>query len=251
MKALNRLVAVAAFAALGSASAGAVEVRQVVEIKAAPADVWAKVGGWCAIKDWHPAIAACDASKTGYRTLTLKDGGKIVEKLTKTGKNSYSYAIMEGPLPVKNYTAFFAAKPDSLGTTDLTWIAKFDAKGKSDTEAAAVITGIFEAGLKNIKDNVNFDAKPAAAVAAATVAARDEARLKAREARAKKLEALKLKALEEAAKAKEEFAKLREQLLEKAKAAATAARAEYEKAKAAYEKAVTAPASAPADPAKK
>lgn len=252
MKALNMLAAVVAFAATGSASAGAVEVRQVMEIKAAPADVWTKVGGWCAIKDWHPAVAGCDASKQGYRTLTLKDGAKIVEKLTKTGKNSYSYAIIESPLPVKNYSATFTAKADSLGSTDLTWIAKFDAKGKTEQEAAAVITGIFEAGLKNIKDNVKFDAKPATGVAAAppasaAAAAADDARLKAREARAKKLEELKLKALEKIAKAKEEFAKLREQLLEKAKVAASAARAEYEKAKAAYEKAVTVPTA----PAKK
>ena len=46
--------------------------------------------------------------------LTLKDGGKILEKLTKTGKNSYSYEIIESPLPVKNYAATLTAKQLAL-----------------------------------------------------------------------------------------------------------------------------------------
>ena len=51
-------------------------------------DLWAKVGGWCAIKEWHPAVAECEETKEGddtFRTLTLKDGGKIKEKLVDTG----------------------------------------------------------------------------------------------------------------------------------------------------------------------
>lgn len=227
-------------ATVWAATASAVEVRQVAEIKAAPAAVWDKVGGWCAIKDWHPAIAACDAGKKGFRTLTLKDGGKVVEKQTKTGPNSYSYDIIDSPLPVKNYSATLTAKRDSLGQTDLTWSAKFEpAKGKTEAEAVAAINGIFAAGLKNIKETVKFDAVTGASaaapapVAAATPASKDEARMKARAERQKRIDAAKLAALEKAAKVKAEFAKLRAELAEKAKAAAEAAKAEYEKAKAA------------------
>lgn len=238
MKVIKVLAALASFSAFGIQGAGAVEVRQVAEIKASPAAVWAKIGEWCAIKDWHPAIASCEPGKRGFRTLTLKDGGKILEKITKTGKNTYSYDIIESPLPVKNYKATLTAKADSLGSTDLTWSAKFDAaKGKTDAEAAAVINGIFEAGLNNVKSTVKFDAPPAKAPATtaaaagaekavSAAAARDEARLKAREERRKKLEAAKLAALEKYAKAKAAVA-------EKAKAAAEAAKAAYEKAKAA------------------
>jgi hypothetical protein len=238
MKFLKVLGALTGFAVIGATAVAAAEVRQVAEIKAAPAAVWAKIGGWCAIKDWHPAIAACDAGKKGFRTLTLKDGGKIVEKLTKTGKNSYSYDIIESPLPVKNYSATLAAKADSLGTTDLTWTAKFEpAKGKTEADATAVIKGIFEAGLKNIKDNVKMDAPAAAAaapaaagtaVAAATAAVTDKeaAKIKAREERRQKFEAAKLAAMEK-------YAKFKAAAAEKAKAAADAAKAAYEKAKTA------------------
>ena len=238
MRILNVVVTGIALSTIIATSVLAAEVRQVAEIKAAPAAVWAKVGEWCSIKDWHPAIAGCDAGKKGFRVLTLKDGGKIVEKLTKTGKYSYSYDIIEGPLPVKNYSATLQAKPDSLGTTDLTWTTKFEPKGKTEAEAVAVIKGIFEAGLKNIKDNVKFDAPaagaaPAAAGAAATAAGAAAAVTDKAAERQKKIEAAKLYALEKVAKAKEEFAKARAVLAEKAKAAADAAKAAYEKAKAA------------------
>jgi hypothetical protein len=247
MKVVRVLIASMAVMTTGTVAAQAVDVRQVTELKASPAAVWAKVGEWCAIKTWHPAIANCDASKKGFRTLTLKDGGKIVEKLTKTGPNSYSYDIVEGPLPVKNYKATFAAKADSLGSTDLTWTAKFDAKGKSEADASAVINGIFEAGLKNIKDTMKFDAPstaaPAAAAAAAVgaaattavvaptpaiaaAAAKDEAKLKAREERRKRFAAAKLVALEK-------YAKFKAAVAEKARATSEAAKAAYEKAKAA------------------
>ena len=247
MKIFKMVAATAAFAALTAEPASAVEVRQVAEIKAAPAAVWAKVGEWCAIKDWHPAIASCEAGKKGFRTLTLKDGGKILEKLTKSGKNSYSYEIVESPLPVKNYKATFTAKADSLGTTDLTWVATFDpAKGKTEADAAAAINGVFTAGLKNIKDNVKFDAAAAPAAAApaagaagaaapvAAAAARDEAKLKVREERHKRLEAAKLVAMEK-------YAAVKAVIAEKAKAAADAAKAAYEKAKAAMSKAMEPP----------
>ncbi len=249
MKVIQILAGCVAISAVAAGSAQALDLRQTAEVKAAPGAVWAKIGDWCAIKDWHPAIASCEAAKKGFRTLTLKDGGKIVEKLTKTGKYSYSYEIVESPLPVRNYKATLTAKPDSLGSTDVAWVATFDAaKGKTDADATAAIAGIFEAGLKSIKETVKYDAVAANAApavgAAATAgaaatgtaaavpdavtaaAARDQAKLKAREDRRKRLEAAKVTAMEK-------YAKLKATIAEKAKSAADSAKAAYEKAKAA------------------
>jgi hypothetical protein len=118
--------------------------------------LWAKIGGWCAIADWHPAIAKCESSKDGdveFRTLTLKSGGVIKEKLLETGTASYKYEIIESPLPVKNYTAMFSVTPDddNLDEINVLWSATFDANGKEDKEARGVIDGIFKAGMESIK----------------------------------------------------------------------------------------------------
>jgi Polyketide cyclase / dehydrase and lipid transport len=236
MKALKITAAAFGMATVMMASAAhAVEVREVVEIKAAPATVWAKIGDWCAIKAWHPAIANCEASKKGgsnFRTLTLKDGGKIVEKMTKTSKTSYSYDIIDGPLPVKNYSATLAAKADSLGSTDLVWTANFQPKGKTDAEAAAVIKGIFVDGLKSVKE-MKFDsmadkaAGAAATVTAAAGAAAASVAAKAKDAVAAVKDAATPAATKDAAKdvskdaaakTKEDAAKAKEEARAKAKA---------------------------------
>lgn len=118
--------------------------------------LWKKFGGWCSIKDWHPAIANCEQSKEGdaqFRTLTLKDGGTIKERLVEQKDFFYKYVIVESPLPVKNYEAQFALTPDDDDEDEINfaWSAVFDAEGKPDKEARGTIDGIFKTGLDNIK----------------------------------------------------------------------------------------------------
>lgn len=145
------LMSSAAFAAAG------LSVREVAKVKASDADVWAKFGAFCAIKDWHPAVANCEESSEGdakFRTLTLKDGGKIKEKLTGSSATGYTYQIIESPLPVKDYFASFSAKPDAdePGTSIVVWSSNFVANGKPDTEAKGVIAGIFKSGLEALAE---------------------------------------------------------------------------------------------------
>ena len=166
MKTIIKVLAVGAtLAALcGTAEAGSVAVGKKLEIDvgadkmtAEQARLWKKYGGWCAIAEWHPAIAKCEESKEGdtqFRTLTLKDGGgKINEKLLENVAGRYKYEIIESPLPVKNYQAQFALTPDDddIDEVIFAWSATFDPEGKTDKEARAVIDGIFTAGLDSIK----------------------------------------------------------------------------------------------------
>ena len=145
------------------AFAASLAVGKKLELKVDPqkmneerAALWQKFGGWCAIKDWHPAIANCEESTEGdakIRVLTLKDGGKIKEKLLDEQPNFYRYEILESPLPVKNYQAQFALTPDDDDEDEINfaWSAVFDANAASDKEAHDMIEGIFKAGLDNIK----------------------------------------------------------------------------------------------------
>jgi len=46
--------------------------------------VWAMIGGFNALPDWHPAVAKSETAKEGdatVRTLSLAGGGTIVERL--------------------------------------------------------------------------------------------------------------------------------------------------------------------------
>ncbi len=166
MKHSTILIVAAVAAALGAtaAFAGSVVVGKKLEVNVDPkkmaeekAALWGKFGGWCAIAEWHPALAGCVESKEGdkaFRTLTLKDGAKIKELLLDKNDFGYKYQITESPLPVKNYTAQFSLTPDDDDEDEVnfSWSATFDpADGKTAKEAKGVIDGIFKSGLEAIE----------------------------------------------------------------------------------------------------
>ena len=144
---------------IGSGSASAITVKKRIEAPGQPTDVWEVAGEtFCTIKEWHPAVAECDETQEGdvtFRTLTLQDGGKIKEKLTDSDDLSYSYEIMESPLPVKNYSSkLWVEEDDEEDRSVIYWESEFEAaEGTSDEDAKKLITGILGDGVKGIKKN--------------------------------------------------------------------------------------------------
>ena len=65
---------------------------------------------------WHPAVETCeitDEDGTTYRILTLGDGAQLKERHDGATASGYSYTIIEGPLPVKDYSSTFEAVGDA------------------------------------------------------------------------------------------------------------------------------------------
>ena len=117
-----------------------------------PEALWKKIGDFCGVADWHPAIEKCVLSADGkQRTLSLKGGGTIVEALENLDDagHAYTYTIISGPLPVANYHSTISVSPDPKGSA-LKWVGTYDAKGASDADAKKVIDGIYEAGEKSL-----------------------------------------------------------------------------------------------------
>lgn len=134
----------------------AVDVHSKKEIEGEASKVWEKIGGFCDVQNWHPAVKKCDVIKNGgvtRRVITLGDGATITERLVSNSSMSYTYVIEKaGPLPVTNYTSTISVMADD-GDDDearVTWSGAFDAKGVTDKEAVAAITGVYESGLKAI-----------------------------------------------------------------------------------------------------
>ena len=148
---VTRICQSVAILALSGAPAFALDAGKTVDIKAPPATVWATIGDFCGIAQWHPAIASCTPSVQGrahLRTLALKGGGAIVERQTARSERamSYSYTIVSGPLPVDHYRSTIAVKPSADGSS-VSWTGVFVAKGADDAKATAAIQGIYDSGL--------------------------------------------------------------------------------------------------------
>ena len=150
---LGRNLCAGAAALMLAGSAAASDVVRQIDVDASPAKVWAAIGEFCGIGTWHPALEKCELSNQGgttLRTLTLKGGGTIVEKLVawKGKKHSYTYAIVSSPLPVSNYVSTLSVVADGKGSK-LRWTGKFTPVG-DEAKAKETIGGIYDAGLAGI-----------------------------------------------------------------------------------------------------
>jgi uncharacterized protein YndB with AHSA1/START domain len=145
-------------AGLVALPAQALEVRQTVAVAAPPEEVWQVIGDFCAIADWHPVVGQCAASERNgatMRTLTTLDGGVLVEKRVQYSDEgmSYTYEIIESPLPVADYVSTLAVMAGADGSL-ITWSGEFAAKGAPDDQAVEVISGIYQTGLAALKDQL-------------------------------------------------------------------------------------------------
>ena len=141
----------------GTEEPTSLEVSKSMTINAGLDDVWGYAGDFCAIATWHPAVETCEIAEEDavtYRMLTLGDGAQLKERHDGDMANGYSYTIIEGPLPVKNYSSTFQAEGDAESTT-INWSSTFLAEGATDDEAVEVINGVYDGGLSTIADNFN------------------------------------------------------------------------------------------------
>lgn len=133
-------------------------VTMSTKVAADPEQLWKLVGGFAAIADWHPAVEKAELKgeegrKGTLRVLHLAGGGKIVERLEEISPTErvYSYSIVEGPLPVRNYRAEIRVVDNGDGTSTVSWSSSFEPAGVKENEAVNIIRSIYEAGLENLR----------------------------------------------------------------------------------------------------
>ena len=116
--------------------------------------LWDLVGNFGGMPDWHPAVESCELEDGGRkRTLNLLGGGKIVETLEHVSDDEwlFTYAIVDSPLPVANYTATIKVHKEDDGRSRLEWSSEFAAAGVPESSAVESVQGIYQAGFDNLR----------------------------------------------------------------------------------------------------
>lgn len=148
------------------------KVEEKVVLKSSPADVWAVVGDFGGIADWHPGVEKAEASggnKPGAeRTLTLKSGGAIVDGLDEYNADEmfYGYRLSKentDALPVSFYSATLAVKPADGGGSEVVWLGRFyradtsnfPPENLNDEAAVKAMETFFRDGLEGLKAEVD------------------------------------------------------------------------------------------------
>lgn len=131
-----------------------INMRTVID---APAEnVWSVISDFGSIENYVNAVQDCSVEGTGIgarRTLTLNDGGKLVERLENLDDSSrtLTYKIVSGPLPVDNYISNMKVNEISTNQCEIVWTSSFVASGVSDDEAKQIIEEIYNMGFEGLK----------------------------------------------------------------------------------------------------
>ncbi|MCX7190549.1 MAG: SRPBCC family protein [Methylotenera sp.] len=146
------------------------KVSKEIVIQASPKKVWALVGDFSAMQKWHPDVLAsslesrpdADEKTFIYRTLTLKNGGSIIERQreTQAGEMKLGAVLVQGDLAVSNYSDAISVKPSLVaGESVVTWVGRFNNKanlmqapaGQDNVAAITTVEAWYAAGLANLK----------------------------------------------------------------------------------------------------
>jgi len=143
-------------------AANVIQVREKVELPVPADKAWEVIKDFNSWQTWHPALATDEITsgkgntRGTIRVLTTKDGARITEQLLHYQPKvlSYTYKIIDGPLPVTDYVSTLQVRTSKSGSV-VTWNSHFKAKeGTSDEDAAKAIRGIYRAGLDSLKEKL-------------------------------------------------------------------------------------------------
>lgn len=98
--------------------------------------VWQLIGGFDALPDWLPFIPESALSEGGrVRTLKSVAGDTIIERLLDFNEagRSYSYTILKGPAPVRDYQATLRVVAEGSGSR-VEWWSHLPARGQGPAE---------------------------------------------------------------------------------------------------------------------
>ncbi len=122
-------------------------------ISATPERVWSAIGDPGAISEWHPVVSKSSLDGT-RRLCTLADGALIDEQIDEIDEanRSYTYRIVESPLPLSEYLATLRVV-DAEGGCSVEWASGFEVTADSPEDTIAVIKGVYDAGLTALRDS--------------------------------------------------------------------------------------------------
>ena len=131
------------------------EIERSVHLAAPAADVWAAIGDFDGMPNWHPAVNTSRTWQEGtdqLRELVVVGNIRLTERLVShdDGARTYRYAVVDGPLPVEGYTSKIIVTDNGDGTSTVTWSAQYQLAGASDEIAREAIGGIYDAGLQSL-----------------------------------------------------------------------------------------------------
>lgn len=135
---------------------GLANVWMSVTINAPADEVWNTISNFNALGKYLPLITESTMEGSGVgalRTLTLQDGGRVIERLESIDENArtLSYRILISPLPVDGYVSTMKVKDLGNNRCEVEWSSTFKPKGTTEADVKNLIEGIYSTGFGGLK----------------------------------------------------------------------------------------------------
>jgi hypothetical protein len=126
--------------------------KVTVDLDVPPNELWQLIGGFGSLPDWVPDVSQSELADGGrVRHLHDPQGHIFVERLERydSAAHSYSYSIVQSPIPVSNYLSTITVTPinGSKGSR-VEWSGVFTPDGIGEKEAEEIFHGLYSTGLK-------------------------------------------------------------------------------------------------------
>ncbi len=121
-----------------------------VSLPRPPEEVWAEIGGFNAIAEWHPEVVAAELVELEgetHRHLRMTDDALSLERLVETGPLHYSYSIVESRLPLADHRATLSCVAEEDGC-HVFWAAVFE---PADQTVDDIVEGFYRVGLEALR----------------------------------------------------------------------------------------------------
>ena len=125
-------------------------IQRWVSLPHPPEKIWAEIGGFGAIVDWHPDVSSAEVFEIEgetHRHLRIGDA-LMLERLVETGKHFYTYETIDSPIALPNHRATLSCVAEK-GGCHVFWSAVFD---PTDPTADEIVTAFYEDGLRALRD---------------------------------------------------------------------------------------------------
>ena len=131
-------------------------------IDAPAAEVWARIRDFNGLPRWHPRIADSQieegevSDRVGcVRSFRLQNGDQLREKLLALSdyEMSYTYAILQSPMPLTDYVSTLRLTPITDGDRCFAeWSAEFECAPEVEDELVQGVGGnVFQTGFDALK----------------------------------------------------------------------------------------------------
>lgn len=146
------------------------KVVEKIVIKGTPEMVWSVVGDFERLHQWHPDVINTMGDRkldsagnvAVFRTLQLKNGGKLIERLreTQAGEMKLGTVMDSGDMAVSNYSdALTVSTTMHSNETEVTWTGRFNNKAnllvapadQDNNTAIAAVQQFYQHGLNGLK----------------------------------------------------------------------------------------------------